>query len=282
MVGLAALAVGGNAIAQTQDWDVQRSDRPEGLSAYTLFSSGLGIVARCVDGRYEAYIAGLPDPGRVETRTLNIAFGDEDPVSTRWNVGREETIAVSEVPALFARQLRDGGAMRIVIPNGAPDGRNLRHDLTLPASASAIDETLTACGRPLVDARDAEIEDLEGTGLPVGMEWLQRPPAAYPPAMRYGRGFAVLLCVSNADGSLRDCTVESEYPYDGGFGEQALRAVTRARVGLLDSRGSPVPTRMILFRTNFLLEGFETRQERNEMREQRRREREERRNRQGG
>lgn len=282
VVGLVALAGGGNAMAQTQDWDTQRSDRPKGVSAYTLFTSGLGIVARCMDGRYEAYIAGLPEAGNVETRMLNIAFGDEDPVPTRWNVGREDSIAVSDSPALFARQLREGGAMRIVIPNGAPDGRNLRHDLILPESASAIDETLTACGRPLVDPRDAELEGLAETGLPEGMEWVRLPPASYPEQTRYARGFAVTLCLSNPDGSLRDCTIESEYPYDGGFGREALRAAARGRVGVVGAPGTPVPPGMVLYRTNYRMEGYETREDREAMREQRRRQQETRRSRQPG
>lgn len=282
VLGMTILASASGATAQTQDWDMQRSERPRGVSAYTVFTSGLGIVARCMDGRYETYIAGLPGAGDVETRELHISFGEEAPVVTRWNVGREPSIAVSEVPAVFARKLREGGLMRVLIPNGAPDGRNLRHDLTLPVSNSAIDETLTACNRPLVDPRDAELEGLGGTGLPEGTEWVTRPPARYPEPLKYGRGFAVIRCLANPDGSLRDCTAESEYPYDGGFGREALRAAARGRIGVKGSPGTPVPPTMVLFRVNFLIAGYETRQERDQMREQRAREREERRSRSGG
>ena len=40
---------------------------------------------------------------------------------------------------------------------GGGEGRNLRHVVTLPPSAAAINEVLTACGKPLTDPRDAEM-----------------------------------------------------------------------------------------------------------------------------
>ena len=81
----------------------------------------------------------------------------------------------------------------IVVPGGAENGRNLRYVIDLPASGAAIDETLQACGRPLVDPRDAERSALPEDGLPPEIEWARQPrPAAdraqLPLARRWANG----------------------------------------------------------------------------------------------
>lgn len=272
---LAACAVALPALAQDAqaDWDMLRDPRKRLTMAYTQFDTGLGIAARCVDESYEAIITGLPPAGGGETRILQVAFGDGDLHRQRWNVAVDDTIAVSELPAPFARKLREGGRLRIMIPGGAEGGRNLMHDLTLPASSSSIDETLTVCERPLADPRDAELEALPEGGLPANLDWVRRPRPSFPAPIRYGRGFATVLCLTNPDGSLRDCTVEAEHPQDGGFGDAALRATRRARVANLDDADAPVPLRRILYRTNFVLEGYQTREDEQRRREQRERDR---------
>ena len=272
---LAACGLALPALAQDAggDWDMLRDPRKKLTLAYTQFDSGLGIAARCVDESYEAIIIGLPPAGGAETRVLQVAFGDDDLHGQRWNVAMDDTIAVSELPAPFARKLREGGRLRIMIPGGAGDGRNLMHDLALPASSSSIDETLTACERPLTDPRDAELEALPEGGLPPNLEWARTPRGSFPAPIRYGRGFAAVMCLTNPDGSLRDCSVESEHPQDGGFGEAALRATRRARVANIDDPGAPVPLGRILYRTIFVLDGYQTAEDERGRREQRERER---------
>lgn len=274
-----ACAVALPALAQDtgRDWDMVRDPRKKLTIAYTVFDSGLAIAARCVDESYEAVIAGLPPAGENGTRELSIAFGDDELRAQRWNVATDDTTAVSDLPAPFARKLREGGRLRILVPGGAGDGRNLLHDVTLPASSTSIDETLAVCERPLVDPRDAELAGLPEGGLPLGLTWTQRPRLAYPARTRYARGFATVMCLTNPDGSLRDCTVEAEHPQDGGFGAAALRGTRSARVGNPDGSDAPVPLGRILYRTVFIVSGYESDEDRRSMREQREREREARR-----
>lgn len=277
LTALLACAAALPALAQdaSADWDLAQDQRKKLLVAYTRFDNGVSIGTRCADGGFEAVISGLPPAGRASTRPLRIAFGDDDLSDSRWGVATDDTIAISELPAPFARELRAGGRLRILVPDGAPDGRNLLYDLTLPASSGSIDQTLTACGRPLVDPRDAELETLEEDGVPRNLAWAVRPQPNFP-STRYARGFAVATCVSNPDGSLRDCTIESEHPRDGRFGQAALAAVRRARLQNLADPGAPLPVTRVLYKTHFLMEGYQTREDLERQRESRRLQREER------
>lgn len=236
------------------DWDVFRDTSKTMVMAYTDFDSGLGIAVRCVDQSYEALISGLPDIAG-DTRTLRLAFSDDELHDSTWNVAIDPTIAVSDRPAPFARNLREGGQLQIVVPGGAADGRNLRYVLTLPPSSAAIDETLTSCGRPLIDPRDAELEDIAANGLPASLSWDRAPRPRYPVPARYGKGFAVVTCLTNPDGSLRDCLIETEHPQDGAFGDSVLRSIRRARVRNTSQEGA-VPLQRISFRAAFRLEGY--------------------------
>jgi hypothetical protein len=273
---LLACCVALPAVAQddARDWDMHRDPRKKLLVAYTAYDNGIGLATRCVDGGFEAAIMGLPPAGDRSSRPLRIAFGDDDLDDTRWNVATNDTVAMSELPAPFARNLREGGRLRILIPEGAADGRNLLYDLTLPASSGSIDETLTTCGRPLVDPRDAELESLPENGLPPTLTWVSVPRPRYPAPMRYASGFAIATCITNPDGSLRDCAIETEHPRDGGFGEAALSAARRARVRNTADADGTVPTGRILFRTTFFVQGYQTPEEEEARRAQRRQNRE--------
>lgn len=275
LTALLACAVALPALAQdaSRDWDL--AQRRNLLVAYTQFDNGLSIATRCADDGFEAVIGGLPPAGRATTRPLRIAFGDDDLVEHRWNVATDDTIAVSELPAPFARELRAGGRLRIQVPAGAADGRNLLYDLALPASSGSIDQTLTTCNRPLVDPRDAELDALQQDGVPRNLVWAVRPRPDFP-STNYARGFAVATCMTNPDGSLRDCTVESEHPRDGRFGQAALAAARRARLQNLAEPGAPVPVTRVLYKTHFLMAGYQTREDEERMRENRRLQREER------
>lgn len=260
----------------TRDWDVHRNTRTESVLAYTVFDNGLGIAVRCIDGAYEAFISGLPPAGDRETRSLDVAFGEDELAPDEWNVGVDDTIAVSDFPAPFARKLRQGGRLQIRVPDGAGEGRALRYDVTLPASSASIDETLTACGRPLVDPRDVQLKALPDTGLPADLDWVRMPRVEFPSRSRYARGFAVTTCLATADGTLQDCAIEAEYPHDGGFGEATLQAVRRARVRDIGGRhgDGALPPAMVSFRVNFVIDGYQTREDLQRMREDRRRQRE--------
>lgn len=250
VASIAMLLGAGAALAQdvTDDWEVIRQPEQKTVMAFVPMDSGLTIGFRCVDGVYGAVIAGLPAVSRNDrTRVLKIAHGDEEPHDTVWNVTTDATVAVADYPAPFARGLRDGGPISIVIPDGAGPGRNLRHNLVLPASTAAIDETLTACSRPVTDPRDALLPQIEEGGLPHGLTWARQPRPTYP-RTNYSEGSAVLSCLLRPDGGLEQCVVESEFPVDGGFGRSALRATEDARLNSPEETQGQYAPRMVAFR----------------------------------
>lgn len=249
------LAIGSTASAQNpDDWDLRRDPESELVVAYSAFDNGLAIGARCSRGAYQVAIAGLPETTE-DTRTLRIGFAGEPVADQTWYVATEPGTAISSYPAPFARKLREGGRIDLVVPGAGEGGRNLRYILNLPVSNRAIDESLAACARPLVDPRDEELEDFEEDGLPRGIDWAVAPRPQYPATAR-GNGFATLTCMSEPDGRLRDCVVEAEYPLRSGFGRSALRSIDRSRLQNTVDPGRPVPVRMLMFMINFCIDGY--------------------------
>lgn len=249
---VALLALGLPAITQDapRDWDLHRDPAQKMVLAYTTFDPGISLAFRCVDGSFAAVAAGLP-PQRQARRSLRVAFRDEPAVETRWTTTTDRSVAVADYPALFARAFREGGQLKLTVPEGAGAGRDLSYVMQLPASNAAIDQVLTECGRPLVDPRDAELEAVGETGLIAGFEWARAPRPTFP-ATQYASGFAVTTCMSRPDGSLGDCVIESEHPQNGPFGRAAIRAAERARVRLTENHDAPVPRRKIGFYTGFV------------------------------
>jgi len=255
----AALALPASAQDTTTepDWDLLNDPGKKSLIAYVPATTGLTLAVRCVDGALDGVIAGLPAfPRGRPTRPLNLGFGDIPPHETRWSVTTDRTVAISDYPAAFARSLVKGGRLNIVIPGGAGEGRNLRHDLMMPPSSGAIEQVLTACGRPLVDPRDALLPDIEDNGLPLGLKWA-RPPRPRYPNTNFASGYAVISCVGQPDGTVDQCQVESEQPARGRFGEAALRSVGDARLDLAALPPGRILPHMIAFRVNFYMDGYE-------------------------
>lgn len=234
------------------DWELVRQPDEKSVLAFVPMTSGLAIGFRCVDGDYGAVIAGLPEAGRRDqTRTLRIKIGDGEFTDTRWNVTTDRAVAIADYPAPLARRMRAGGLVSIVIPGGAEGGRNLRHELDLPVSSAAIDETLNACGRPLTDPRDALLPEIEADGLPDGVTWARPPRPRYPSMTRYAQGYAVLSCLVRPDGGTRDCVVESEFPTNAGFGRNALRGAEDARVNSPGEIPGQYAPRIVAFRVTY-------------------------------
>lgn len=250
ILSVAVLALGVPALAQdaARDWDLHQDEAAKTLLAYTTFDSGLSVAFRCQNGSFAAVLAGLP-PLRQPRRMLKIGFQGEQRV-TMWTNTTDRSVVVADYPAPLARQFRDGGELKVTIPEGAGDGRDLSYILPLPSSNAAIDQVLTRCERPLVDARDSELEVVGSAGLTAGFEWARAPRPRFPDT-RYASGFAVTTCMTRPDGSLTNCIIESEHPQDGGFGDAALRGAAGARVGVTGARGAEVPPRKIGFYTAF-------------------------------
>jgi len=237
------------ATASADDWDMIRDPAKKTVAAYVSLDSGVSVILRCTNKVYAALVARLPG-ALGDTRVLHLSYGDHSHPET-WNVVTSPTVAMSALPAPFARKLRDGGMLSIMTPDGAGPGRNLTHHLHLPASSTAVDETLTACEKPLEDPRDALLPDLGEGGLSAGVTWERPPRPNYPALARYSAGFAMLSCMALPDGRVNDCVVESEFPADGGFGRATLSSVRDARLKASD--GAPITPRLIVFRTNFMM-----------------------------
>lgn len=234
------------------DWDIVRDERTQTTLAFTAFDNGISIAFRCIDGSLNSVIAGLPT-AEGDRRYLRVSFRGKPAYESGWTATTNSTVVVGDFPAPFAREFREGGELRLTVPNAAEGGRNLTFVTELPQSSAAIDEVLTTCGKPLVDPRDATLTALGNTGLPDGLTWRRAPRPEFPRG-RYASGFAVATCISQSDGSLTDCEVEMEHPQDGGFGQAALRGVPRARLVNTAAPDDPIPTGRVSFRTQFRLE----------------------------
>lgn len=251
---IALLAIAGSALAQDaaeDDWEIIRQPERKSVIAFIPTSTGLTIGFRCIDGVYGAIMGGLPEaPRNARIRTLQFMGEDGEARSSTWSVTTDRTVALADYPASLARSLREGGPVSIVIPGGGGEGRNLRHNLTLPASSVAIDETLAACNRPSVDPRDELLPEIAEDGLPAGVTWSRAPRPSYPQT-NYAEGFAVISCVVQPDGAVAQCQVESEHPNDGRFGRNALRATDDARIVSPGETLGQYAPRMIGFRVNY-------------------------------
>ena len=237
--------------APEADWDVLRNPGRRSITAYIPVTTGLMLGVRCVDGAFDAVIAGLPEsPQDQRTRSLHLAFGGEPLRATNWNVSTNRTVAIADFPSAFARSVRRGGPMKIMIPGGAGEGRDLVHDLVLPPSSKVIEETMAACNRPLEDPRDALLSDIEAGGLPAGIHWVHIPQPVFPNT-NYSRGYAVVTCVAEADGTLTRCEAESEQPPKSRFAQAAIRAARGARVASDTDSDAQITPRLLSFRMTF-------------------------------
>lgn len=253
---LIGVLVASTALAQDAptDWEIDHDPAKRSVVATVVFDSGIVIGVRCVRGALGVVLGGLP-PATGATRPLRISYGDQPMRNEVWVPTTNPSVAVHHYPASVARRLRLGGPMNIVVPGAGEGGRNLRYVLDLPASATAIEQVLTACNRPLVDPRDALLDE-NPTGELRGLRWVRRPHADYPEEAiqnGIGGGYAVLSCVSQRDGSLTACEVESEHPLGSGFGRASLDSLRRARVGAPEGSDGPVPIQHFQFSVRYTL-----------------------------
>ena len=248
-------AAGGDTTDDDDDWDLIRDPSRDLTAAAAIFENGVAIAARCMEGGFDVIMTGLP-PADGQTRLLQVGIDDEPLHDESWMVTVEPTVAISDFPTPFARRLRQGGNLNVVVA-GTGDAPNRRYILNLPASPSAIETVLTECGKPLVDPRADRPVWVSPDGSLIGLRWERRPAPTYPSEARnrnVAAGRVVLTCVVQAEGRVGDCEVESEQPRGYGFGEATLDGVRRARVAT-DMPDQPEAGlgRMISFRVNYLL-----------------------------
>ncbi|MFN3816891.1 hypothetical protein [Brevundimonas sp.] len=241
------------AAQDTADWDFVVDPEQDLTAAIVAYEGGLGVFARCKDGAFHLMVTGLAPEDDV-TRQIHVRFGDEDWGEEGWFVGEDPATAFSYTPALYARSFREGGTLDMVVREAGPNGENLRYVFEVPQSASAVNQTLEACGKPVDDPRDVFLADLPESGLPANLEWARQPRGLYPSGRTYERGVAVVSCLTGPGGGLRECVVETEWPADGGFGEAALRATRNGRLRNVDRSVPEVPTVIVSWTTNFRME----------------------------
>ncbi len=236
-LAIIALAFTASAQAQetaTQDWALVEAPEHNAVIALTSFDNGITLAGRCVNGAFDVTVAGLP-PVRGLSRVVRVSVGDEELRQETWTVGEDPTIAFSRLPAPFARRLAVGGQLQIAVP-GAGGQRATRYVMELPPSPETLERTLTACGRSLIDPRDANLDRDAPDGLSAGLGWALRPRIESPDSVR-GRylthASVTVSCLVDGSGALTNCVIESEHPGGFGHGREVVRALRTGRVRTL-------------------------------------------------
>ena len=260
---LAAFSASTAAVSQEveppEDWVISRIPDKDAVIASVPFNNGITLVTRCTGQVFDVMILGLPEARRgANSRSLTFLVGDETEEKPYvWSIGTDRTSAFSRVPAITARNLAEGGKLQIIVPGegGAP---RTRYVMNLGPSGSAIEETLTHCGRALVDPRDDQLEG-DGDGLPTGIMWTRPPRPEFPSSVQ-GRqpvhGYVAMTCLVTAEGRLANCEIESEQPPGYNLGRSVKNSLGGARLGQSDearAAGRRFEGAMILFTVNFEL-----------------------------
>ena len=234
-----------------QDWALVEAPERNAVIAITSFDNGITLAGRCVNGVFDVTVAGLP-PARGYSRIVRVSVGDEDLKQETWTVGADPAIAFSRLPARFARRLAIGGRLQIAIP-GTDGQRGTRFVMELPPSPATLERTLTACGRPLVDPRDVNLDRDAPDGLSGGLDWALRPRIELPDSVRgryITRATVTTSCLVAETGALTDCVIESEHPGGYGHGREVVRSLRTARVRSLTPEIS-LGGQMVTFTVNF-------------------------------
>lgn len=238
-----------------QDWVLTEVPERKAIIAIAEFDNGITLSSRCMDGVFEVTFYGLPE-ARGGSRSLRIGVGGEPPYATAWTVGADRSSAFSRVPARLARELAKGGKLEIGVP-GQGGQRGARYLMDLEPSSSAVERTLTACGRALVDPRDLASGDETESGLPAGIAWDQPPSPSFPGSVK-GRspthGVVTMTCLTRTTGRLEECEIESEHPGGYNLGRSVRDSLSRARVKSTERNTPLIDRRLIMFTVSFFLE----------------------------
>jgi hypothetical protein len=254
---------GGETPTPALDWTVVRFTEEPTLIATAQFDNGIGLVARCMDGAYDVIINGLPPAGRrTLAREIGLQVGDDETEDTTvWTTGSDRGSAFSRIPARVARQLAKGGRLQIIVPAEREGGPRTRYVMELEPSSTAIERTLTACNRPLVDPRNETADGNGQDGLPNDISWVRQPRISFPAPVKDRmplRGYVTLSCLVQTEGRLGDCQIESEHPRGYNLGKAVEDGIRTGRVRQpADARaaGLPFEGRMIIFTVAFSASG---------------------------
>lgn len=250
----AALVVaGGPAAAQDTDgWAI--TEASGALIASASYESGQSFVIRCLDGKLDVMMTGMPVETRAGTRWLDWASQDGSRTRQTWINIPDRPILFAVRPVHVARSLQKSGpvSIRLLPTSETPQAR--RYDLPLPADGSGVDQVLAACAVRLDDPRDDLIEidpPIEKPGVFPDI-WQKHGLPNYPnSAISAGAGEVLFSCIVAEGGRLRDCRIERESPPRVGFGQASLTSLRSARLRL----GPGVePGRLIISRQLYRLD----------------------------
>jgi hypothetical protein len=200
------------------DWDLGR-DPERRLTIAAVTYDNFGVAVRCMDGVLSLVVSGLPEgPG---IRNIRHRLGDQPAMNGRWVSSGNGGAAFSIWPAATAAYLAGGGRWVFEVPDGE---RVRRISADIPASATAIGEVFTACGRTLSPTSREDEPDQEDFA---GLRWVRVPEPNFPSRTDAASGLAAITCTVTARGDLRGCRVESEFPEGAGFGRATTMAAHR-------------------------------------------------------
>jgi hypothetical protein len=205
------LAASGSASGQEgEDWDFGE-DRARDLAIAAVTFENFGVAVRCMGDSLSVVLTGLPvDSGE---RPLRVQVGDGPEDASTWVSARDSTTAFAIWPRALATQLSRGGTLRVQ----APDGDQIRrYAVDLPPSPQSIGKVFQACGRDLRTDTAAPAQESFG-----GLRWRNVPEIRFPGRAEPQPGLAAIQCRVDANGGLRACNAESEFPEGAGFGRYA-------------------------------------------------------------
>lgn len=251
-IGLASafvcvLAASTPAAAQDgDDWDFGE-DAARDLAVAAVTFDNFGVAVRCMNDNLSVVLSGLPVASG--ERTLRYRVGDRPDADSLWVSDRDSTTAFAVWPRGIAANLSRGGVLVLDAPDGE---RSRRYTVDLPASQTSIGRVFQACGKELSPPQSATAPSGESLA---GIRWLNPPRPRFPDRTAPSLGLAGVICVVRANGTLRACTIESEFPEGSGFGRAAtFGAHTTGRVAPVDPSGPGIEGRMISFVTRYSMD----------------------------
>jgi hypothetical protein len=249
-VTLAGLLIGNSAATaqDPEDWDFG-ADPERDLAIAAVTFDNFGVAVRCMNDNLSVVVSGLPVASG--ERRLSYSMGGDTERESVWISGRNSTSAFAIWPRYVATGLSRGGRLVIVAPDGE---QSRRYAVDLPPSSSAVGRVFQACGKVIEPAGENTAPSGESFA---GVRWAEEPEASFPSqANMEESGIGAVSCTLRANGRMRACQIESEFPEGSGFGRAAQFGANRtARAEPLDPSGPSMEGIRVAFMVRFIAYG---------------------------
>lgn len=241
---LIAAPIAAPAQDPSDDWDFG-ADPARKLTIAAMTFENFGVAVRCMDDNLSVVVSGLPVASG--ERLLDYSMGDAPVRETRWISGRDSTAAFAIWPRYVATAMSRGGRLVIVAPDG---DQSRRYAVDLPPSNAAVGRVFQACGKVLEPAGQNSAPSGESFA---GVRWAEAPQANYPSQTQSDSGIGAVTCTLRANGRMRDCQIEGEFPDGSGFGRATQFAAHRtARAEPIDPSGPSMEGIKVSFMVRYL------------------------------